>query len=113
MKGTAKIKYTEAECEAALCIWEDVLARYIGENQEDPIVLYYRKHGTVETRQRCMEMAGPIDAAYNAVKGHYDDCFDWEFVPEMLTLFSEGFSEDILSIDKKVAIAIAKKNFSD
>lgn len=110
---TDAFNYTEAECEAAMCIWEEVLARRAGDFPTDPIIRFFEKHGAAETRQHCMELARPIDVAYNAIKDDYGDPFDWEFVPAMLTLLSMYFSEDTLSITKEVAVIVAKANFSD
>lgn len=78
------VRFSEAHVEAAMCLWEEAL-RLIRKD-----ALWQRAHelhGMAQLRALVMAAAKDCDADYQCAVAQdaYDDCFDWEFVPQWLS----------------------------
>ncbi|QIX20576.1 hypothetical protein [Agrobacterium pusense] len=76
----------------ALCIWE----AWLETDTETAWTEYRDNRGAVQSRYACLHMAPQIEAVYAALSEEVRDglCFDWEFVPSMLSYFSfSNFTE--------------------
>ncbi len=65
--------------EAACCIWEELLNRISNPKFE----IAFEKHGHGHMRHLAIVHADQCHLDYaKAVEDGYDDCFDWDFVPD-------------------------------
>lgn len=91
--------YTESNVEAALCVWEDLLARTSGDlSGDDPgLDAFLHANGTVVLRQHAVSLGVWVDQAYGLMNEDVRDAvpFDWEIVPALMDLVewrADGYS---------------------
>lgn len=77
---------THEHAHTALCLWEAWLETKGTEAWTD----YRDNHGAVHSRFACIHMAPQVEAVWAALPEEMRDtvCFDWEFVPAMLSRFA-------------------------
>lgn len=80
-------EYTVSEAEAAMCLWEEVLAALSSGKGLDWAFARQLTEGTVVLRSHILDLAKPCHEAWTIAhqegKG-FDEPFDWEFVPWFL-----------------------------
>ncbi|MER9605379.1 hypothetical protein [Mesorhizobium sp. M0243] len=85
--------FTEADCEAAMCLWEAMLVEYREEGKPghewaEPMHARWDQWGTSEMRHDCIALAPIAERVWQIVRetGEEDHLvpFDWEFIPAFL-----------------------------
>lgn len=70
-------------CEAACCLWEDVLQRL--DKGHEQLHRMREAEGMAALRLKVIGWVDELEADYKkAVADGYDACFDWEFVPSWM-----------------------------
>lgn len=87
--------FTRLHVEAALCIWEDMLAAYTEHGRSDNakpmddgqhaiFASAWENHGSVEMRHAAINLGAPACATWDAIPQDDQELFapyDWEFIP--------------------------------
>lgn len=73
---------TSADCEAAMCLWEECLLRR-NQNEDNLFDWLRGGEGTANARDMCIELATDLEQSWQIAYDEFgfDDSFDWEFVP--------------------------------
>ncbi len=79
---------THEHAHTALCLWEAWLETDEGTDWS----LYRSVAGAVQSRFACIDMASTVEAVWALLPEEVRDtcCYDWEFVPAMLSRFDYG-----------------------
>lgn len=97
----------------ALCIQEFVLEK-LSSNTDCPNKVFWsslqQKVGACKMRSLFLSLATLIDAAWSSIEGgeYYQDAFDWEFVPEILTGMLDKHGEAFIELPEAIWIEHAK-----
>ena len=109
-------RYSHADMDAALCIWEFAISC---QARGDESVFDWLRggEGTAAARYQCVALAKDCDRSYqDAYNLSYSDSFDWEFVPQWIrhsmaiTEKNELTRDWIDYIGKRIYVDFAEKN---
>lgn len=110
--------YTMDQVDGALCAWEHVLSMGQNEakaNRADYWSTVQTAMGACALRSNVGALGQKIANAYNEIGGAdtYDDCFDWQFVPEVIDQLNDPIiatQADVLAAAKAVVETYKGRN---
>ncbi len=99
--------YTSEECDTALCVFDELLGAYLCKGEKpsaltEAVTELHNIGGVTKLREISMDLAKQISLAWNTnsdFTSKYEDCFDLDFIPELMARAVEELDFPDVSAD--------------